>query len=520
MKSIQSKILVVVISGLLVITAIVSTIAVNMTHDIMHKDADRILNNVAQKEGAKINDVLGDVSKSVAIMEHYATSEIQSLSDLQDPAFLEQYLKKTDLMFSEIALNTKSVAGFYLRLNPEYTTPTTGYYNLVTPDGSTKKMTVTDLSKYEKDDQQNVSWYYTPIQKGEATWLEPYYFPGYDEKLISYTAPLYVDSELLGVVGFDMSFGSLVKKIDELTVYDDGYAVLIGTDGKTAYNNQNRHSGKDPHTQASAELLNGMKLELVAEYKDIQKNIHPMLIKIVFAFLVVLFFAILYTVIVTHRITRPLKKLTAVAKELAEGTGEPDLSSIPVQSKDEIGSLSLVLKETIEKIREYTAYINALAYKDSLTGVRNSTAYAEAIEEINKEINHNNPQFAVLVADLNNLKETNDEYGHDVGNELIIHTAKLLTSIFKTSTVFRIGGDEFAVILKNTDLSEYHDLIAKFDEACAKDSIVISSKKLPVSIARGAASFDPEIDTVYQDVFAKADHAMYLNKQESKKKKS
>ena len=50
MKSIQSKILIVVISGLLVITAVVSAIAVSMTHEIMHKDADRILNNVPKKK--------------------------------------------------------------------------------------------------------------------------------------------------------------------------------------------------------------------------------------------------------------------------------------------------------------------------------------------------------------------------------------------------------------------------------------------------------------------------------------
>ena len=61
MKSIQNKILTVVISGLLVITAVVSLIAVNMTHEIMHTDADRILSNVTQKEAAYINDTLGDV---------------------------------------------------------------------------------------------------------------------------------------------------------------------------------------------------------------------------------------------------------------------------------------------------------------------------------------------------------------------------------------------------------------------------------------------------------------------------
>jgi hypothetical protein len=58
MKSIKGKILTVVIAGLLVITAVVSTIAFTMTHEIMHKDADRILNNVAQKEAAQINKAL------------------------------------------------------------------------------------------------------------------------------------------------------------------------------------------------------------------------------------------------------------------------------------------------------------------------------------------------------------------------------------------------------------------------------------------------------------------------------
>ena len=158
MKSIQSKILTVVISGLLVITAIVSTIAVNMTHEIMHKDADRILNNVTEKEAAYINDILGDVSKSAAIMEHYALSEINTLTQLDTPEFLETYLQRTKEMFTEIASNTKGVEGFFLRLNPAFTTPTTGYYSLLNADKTVTEMPVTDLSKYPEDDVQNVSW--------------------------------------------------------------------------------------------------------------------------------------------------------------------------------------------------------------------------------------------------------------------------------------------------------------------------------------------------------------------------
>ena len=119
------------------------------------------------------------------------------------------------------------------------------------------------------------------------------------------------------------------------------------------------------------------------------------------------------------------------------GVGEADFSDVPIESKDEIGTLSKVLTSTYAKIQEYTTYINALAYRDSLTGIKNSTAYTEAITELNKSICTANPQFGVLVADINNLKETNDRYGHDVGNELIVHTSKVLVNTFKNSAVFR-----------------------------------------------------------------------------------
>ena len=88
MKTIQSKILFVVITALIVITAIVTSIAVGVTHKIMHKDADRILNNVSEKEAAYINDMLNDFMQSSAIMEHYALHELESASALKDGAYL------------------------------------------------------------------------------------------------------------------------------------------------------------------------------------------------------------------------------------------------------------------------------------------------------------------------------------------------------------------------------------------------------------------------------------------------
>ena len=516
MKSIQSKILFVVIAGLLVITAVVSVIAVNMTHVIMHRDADRILRNTTQKEAAYINDVLGDVMKSASIMEHYATTEISTAEDLRDAAFLAKYLEKAEVMFTEVALNTTGIEGFYLRLDPYYTTGTTGFYKMVEGNDQLVSMPLTDLTKYSQDDQRNVGWYYAAVNAGTGIWLDPYYFPGHDNQLISFVQPLYAGQDLIGVIGFDMNFGYLVQRIDEISVYEHGVAVLLAKDGQTPYNTVLDHNSQNPHTESKVALKNGMYLELQADYKDIQQDIHPMLIKIVLAFLVVLLVSILYTVFVTRKIVGPLKHLTVAAESLSGGINDADLTNIPVDSKDEIGTLSRVLASTYAKIKEYTTYINALAYRDSLTGIKNSTAYTEAIAELNKEIRTGNPQFGVLVADINNLKQTNDKYGHDIGNDLIIHTAKIITETFKNSAVFRIGGDEFAVILRGSDYQQYRTLLEHMDEACAQDHVDVRDQQIPVFVARGVALFNSSIDRVYEDVFANADHAMYMNKDESK----
>ena len=299
MKSIQNKILLVVISGLLVITAVVSAIAVNMTHEIMHKDADRILNNVCQKEAAYINDVLGDVEKSAAVMEHYATTELSELAALRDEVYRATYLEKAKRMFVDIALNTNGLEGAFMRINPEYSDGTTGFYNLITEDGEFKEMNLTDLSKFTEDDTKNVGWYYTAIKARQSVWMEPYYFPGHEEQLVSYVLPMYVNGELLGVVGFDMEFKYLVDRVNSIDVYERGYAVLLAKDEVTCYNVKNVMETHNPHTKATVALDNGMYLELRADYKDIQKEILPMLNKILMAFLIVLFLSIVYTIIVT-----------------------------------------------------------------------------------------------------------------------------------------------------------------------------------------------------------------------------
>lgn len=514
MKTIQSKILFVVITALIVITAIVTSIAVEITHEIMHKDADRILNNVSAKEAAYIDDILNDFIQSAAIMEHYAIHELNSVSMLKDESYRDEYIAIIRHLFDEVAVNTAGTASYYLCFSPEVTGGvTTGFYSKFKEDG------VYELSKEEfaELDLFNANFIkecgFDVIGSGN-TWLKPRkstFAP--DDTVVSYLAPMYKENTFVGFLGFNMDFDYLLDLANNISVYDYGYALLLSDDKVTCYNPARNTEIAEDYTETTTILKNGMYLELRAAYKDIQSGIRPMLTYIVGAFLAVLVFAIIYTLWVTHKIVTPLKRLTAAAAEIASGQHNVNLV---VDSNDEVGVLSQVLRDTYTKIHEYSTYINALAYRDSLTGIKNSTAYTEAVAELDKEINLGNPSFGVIVADINNLKKTNDKYGHEIGNELIVHAAKILVETFRTSSVFRIGGDEFAVILKGKDIEKHHELLVKMDAAFSEDYIAVSDERVSVSMARGVSVFDPLIDHIYADVFSKADRAMYMNKEAMK----
>lgn len=457
---------------------------------------------------------VNDFMQSAAIMEHYALHELLDVNSLKDAVYLEKYTQEIRHLFDEVALNTAGTASYYLCFSPEVTGGvTTGFYSKFKPEG------LYELSKEEfaELDLFNAEFIkecgFDVIGSGN-TWLQPRrstFAP--DDTVVSYLAPIYKDNRFVGFLGFNMDFNYLLDRVNEISVYESGHALLLSDDKSACYNPSENVLLKKEYTEATTALKNGMNLELRATYQDIQSGIRPMLNYIICAFLVVFILAILYTFWVTHKIVTPLKKLTAAAGSISSGVQDVELV---VDSKDEIGVLSRVLSDTYAKIREYSTYINALAYRDSLTGIKNSTAYTEAIEALNKEINLDNPSFGVIVADINNLKKTNDTYGHDVGNELIVHTSRILTEIFKASSVYRIGGDEFVVVLKGKDLERHRTLIERMDEAFSADYITVNDETIPISVARGVSVFDPAIDRIYTDVFAKADHAMYMNKQDTK----
>ena len=149
---------------------------------------------------------------------------------------------------------------------------------------------------------------------------------------------------------------------------------------------------------------------------------------------------------------------------------------------------------------------------DALTGMKSKHAYVDREEQIDKLINKGEMGlFAIVVFDLNDLKIVNDTYGHDAGDIYIVSATKLISQIYSSSEIYRIGGDEFVALLEGNDYQNRDSLLKTFNER-----IDMNIKKRGVVISSGMSAYEPGVDNTFIQVFNRADREMYQRKHEIK----
>ena len=252
-------------------------------------------------------------------------------------------------------------------------------------------------------------------------------------------------------------------------------------------------------------------------------------------------FTVLFLAWTRRAITNPIQIIESRVVEFArQSHGQTDPKALiidmpDIRTRNELQSLSKAIKKLSEDMRNYL--INALAaqdeaktanqkaiemgeqaIRDSLTGIRNRNAYDAEVKKIGFKIGSESfTKFGIAVVDLNFLKRINDTFGHEKGNEAIRKICMITCKTFSHSPVFRIGGDEFAVILENDDYDHIEERINHFQrvlEDIRDDNLLEPWEQ--VSAAIGWSKFNPDIDGNVDNVFKRADHKMYENKKAMK----
>ena len=248
---------------------------------------------------------------------------------------------------------------------------------------------------------------------------------------------------------------------------------------------------------------------------------------------------IIYIYIVKKYITNPLNIMSSSIAGLSYKTEQDRHHNIEIMEKLNIhtgNEIETLYQEFVSVMKESLYYLTSLkkaesdikgkdeqigalsqsAFKDALTGVGNKTAYLNETKLLDNEIMAGTAEFAVVMADANNLKQINDVYGHKAGDSYLKGCCHIICDIYKHSPVYRIGGDEFVIILKGED---YNNRYALFEQATETfDKTYHDMEKEPYlrfSTSLGMGEYSAR-DNIMELVFKRADKAMYANKMKFK----
>ena len=222
---------------------------------------------------------------------------------------------------------------------------------------------------------------------------------------------------------------------------------------------------------------------------------------------------LLILVVFRWQISQPIAKLAADVAAISPGAGER-VTVDDAHARDEIGSLASSTNALIASAEKAMEAINALATTDALTGLPNRRAFMERIQhELSRFQRHEVLPACVLMLDLDHFKDVNDHHGHPTGDAVLAQLGTLLTGeLRKIDSVGRLGGEEFAVVLPNTDLPAAMVFAERLRQRIADQIITHESLSLHISSSIGVAEMRVN-DLRPEDVMSRADKALYVAKQ-------
>lgn len=544
LRSLRSKVTLLTIIPLTVALLITSAIGTALLRNFGHEHAEQTLSLLCQTGKNNLNYYFKSVEQSVDIVSKLMDDQLDTIPDDSFNTYFSLHVKEAERIFMEAAIETNGVFTFYYRFDPEITDKTgePGFW-YVKNGNVFESHEVTDIS----DDRNECVWFYTPKDTGKPIWLPPYVTDNLNEYVLSYNAPVYRKGSFVGVVGIEIDYKTLGEQIKDIKALDSGYAFIVEnvrgtiiyhphidllgmkeedrpltppefTEGLLAGKNhiEYRFEGVEKHCYLMP-LSNGMSVVVTATTDAINGIWLRFVLQIVVASILIVVAAILAAVIFARRITKPLKELTLAAEEISRGNYDVKLEH---RTDDEIGTLTKTVNQLVDNLGGYIEDLNQLAYADSLTSVRNRSAFDVAMKELQRQVEAGeHPDFAIAMFDCDNLKEINDEFGHDKGNVYLRNACNLICRVFAHSVVYRIGGDEFVSILIGEDYQNKEALLATFKKKVADVAAFAKEAWERTSVSSGIAAYDPQVDHSVDDVLTHADHLMYADKRARKKRK-
>lgn len=179
-------------------------------------------------------------------------------------------------------------------------------------------------------------------------------------------------------------------------------------------------------------------------------------------------------------------------------------------------SLSAQVERTIHSMHSQAEQMGKLAHTDPLTGLPNRRQLFEQLEQEFARAKRYRRPFCLLYIDLDGFKAINDQFGHLFGDEILRGSARSMRAVLRTTDLLaRIGGDEFAVLLPETDLAGATSVAGKLRKALVAYGSQLSPSMPSLTLSVGIGQIKPD-DEAIEEILGRADKAQYLAKSTGK----
>ena len=394
---IKGKITTAILASAIGLAVIIGGFSIFQSTTILESEINDKLTYLATSEAEKIETKLAEIESKADYVSSTILNSVNSQKIQQNKEYLLDYKQTTIDNLIKRTAQMKGMKGAYFYFNPKLINEAhdVWYANPKGEPDKYQKQAETGIDSYSKDNE-DMSWYYQPIEKKKAVWSDPYESWSDDSIVVSYTKAVFKDGTLIGVLGMDFEFAKIKGPIEDIQVYNNGYGLLLNNNhdflvhpqykqeqnlgkvangalkfitdqikgqktGTATYNLDN--AGKE---MGYAKLSNGWILGVTVPRSELFAQRNKLIFLLVGICLVGSLIIIAISYILGKRFSQPLEAAVEHCEQMAQGDFSQLMAEEYQEREDEIGDLAqgfnkinTSMQKMISEIKEFIENLSA-----------------------------------------------------------------------------------------------------------------------------------------------------------------
>lgn len=370
-------------------STILGVVSIKQSSAAMKQEVEQMLSYASEKYSNQLSTSFKNTEGLVDSLAANVSVTFDSLEHYSDSLYIQSYKEYLEEIIEEMLKFSDIAHGLYFTFNPQITAPTQEEVWYAMDENKKPQAVNPDLELNERDFsepiQSNMQYYFKPILTNQGAWTGPYVDPDVNLDMLSYSRAVYVDGILIGVAGADILSEDTIDIVKTMKIYEGGSSFLfnsefdivvssLGLDEAKYKKNELRIKehlkesssevlryvdNKEEYTLAFSEVSNGWTIGISQPSKEVFSPTRGIVLVLTFLTLACIIAAIVFGVIFSRRLTKPLTSASDELNFIKMGDYSHDIPTEFLDRKDDIGdfhnaiqSIQLEMKRESEANRE------------------------------------------------------------------------------------------------------------------------------------------------------------------------